>query len=37
MVEIEIKDGKILKADPETIIGHVSVPFPQWMAKMAYS
>jgi len=26
-----MKDGEILKADPEGIIGHVSVPFLKWM------
>jgi hypothetical protein len=26
-----MKDGKVLRKDPETVIGHVSVPFLKWM------
>ncbi|MBI5115763.1 hypothetical protein HZA56_04775 [Candidatus Poribacteria bacterium] len=30
-ISVELKDGEILKADPDGIIGHVSVPFLSWM------
>jgi hypothetical protein len=26
-----VKDGQILRREPEGIIGHVSVPFLKWM------
>jgi len=32
-----MKDGQLLTAEPEEIVGHVSVPFPEWMTKMAYA
>jgi hypothetical protein len=32
-----MKDGKLIAAEPAEIVGHVSVPFPEWMAKMAYA
>jgi hypothetical protein len=36
-IHVEMKDGKLVGSEPEGIVGHVSVPFPEWMAKMAYS
>ncbi|RJP14353.1 MAG: hypothetical protein C4520_21630 [Candidatus Abyssobacteria bacterium SURF_5] len=30
-IHVEVKDGQILKKQPEEIIGHVSVPFFSWM------
>ncbi|RJP71875.1 MAG: hypothetical protein C4532_06905 [Candidatus Abyssobacteria bacterium SURF_17] len=30
-IHVEMKDGKIINKKPEGIIGHVSVPFFQWM------
>jgi hypothetical protein len=32
-----MKDGKLVNADPTDVIGHVSVPFPEWMAKMPFA
>ncbi|MCP4756853.1 MAG: hypothetical protein GY866_38815 [Proteobacteria bacterium] len=30
-ITVEIRDGVVEKADPEGLIGHVSVPLPKWM------
>ncbi|MBT4262711.1 MAG: hypothetical protein HOD85_00750, partial [Deltaproteobacteria bacterium] len=34
---VEVKDGVIVLAEPDTIIGHVSVPFKGWIKDIAYS
>jgi hypothetical protein len=34
---VEIRDGEILNAEPEGIIGHVSVPFLKWMEDPGYA
>ncbi|MFO7963634.1 MAG: hypothetical protein R6U50_06925 [Desulfobacterales bacterium] len=36
-IHVEMKDGVLQDAQPAEIIGHVSVPFPEWMAKMPYA
>jgi hypothetical protein len=32
-----MRDGIIEKADPEGLIGHVSVPVSKWMSDVAYA
>jgi len=32
-----MKDGVIEKANPEGLIGHVSVPLSKWRADVAYA
>jgi hypothetical protein len=29
-MEVQIRDGEILKADPQEMIAHVAVPFWKW-------
>jgi hypothetical protein len=36
-VRVEVKDGRILKAEPEGIVAHVSVPFLKWRDNMAFA
>jgi len=30
-----MRDGEILEASPETIVGHVNVPFSRWFDNIA--
>jgi hypothetical protein len=32
-----MKDGEILNAEPDGIIGHVSVPFLKWMEDAGFA
>jgi hypothetical protein len=32
-----MKDGKILNAEPESIMGYTSVPFKDWFNDMPYT
>jgi hypothetical protein len=32
-----MKDGIVLKAEPESIVGHVSVPFWRWYENLGYA
>jgi hypothetical protein len=34
---VEIKDGKVLNAEPEGIVGYTSVPFKDWFKDLPYS
>jgi hypothetical protein len=36
-VHVEMKDGAILKAEPEGIMGYVSVPFRDWFNDLPYA
>jgi hypothetical protein len=36
-VQIEIQDGRIVKAVPEETLGYVAVPFSKWMARLPYA
>ena len=36
-ITIEMRDGVIEKADPEGLIGYVSVPFSKWRNDVAYA
>jgi hypothetical protein len=33
----EMKDGKVLNADPEGIMGYTSVPFRDWFNDLPYA
>jgi hypothetical protein len=35
-VSVEMKDGKILKAEPEGIAGYVALPSAKWLERIAY-
>jgi len=37
LITIEMRDGVIEKADPEKLIGHVSLPVSQWSRDIAYA
>ncbi len=32
-----MRDGSLLKKDPEEIIGYVAVPFPKWIEDIPYA
>jgi hypothetical protein len=34
---VEIRDGEVLKAEPEGLIGYVAVPFWKWFEDSAYA
>jgi len=34
---VEMHDGQILTAKPDTIMGYVSVPFARWMDRLPFS
>jgi hypothetical protein len=36
-ITIEMRDGVIEKADPEGIIGHVSLPVSKWAPDLGYA
>jgi len=36
-ITIEMRDGIIEKADPEGLIGHVSLPVSKWRRDVAYA
>ncbi|MEJ2697972.1 MAG: organomercurial lyase [Candidatus Sulfobium sp.] len=36
-MHLEMKDGVVLKADPEEIVGYVSVPFSKWMEHLPHA
>ena len=36
-IRIEMKDGKILGAEPETITGYTPVPFRKWFDDLPYA
>jgi len=36
-IHVEVQDGRILKADPESIVAHVAVPFLKWREDMAFA
>ena len=36
-IKVRMKDGEIVKTEPEGIIGHVSVPFLKWMENPGYA
>ena len=36
-ITIEMRDGIIEKADPEGLIGHVSLPVSKWWQDVAYA
>ena len=36
-VHLEMKDGALLKTDPEEICGYVSVPFSKWMERLPHA
>jgi hypothetical protein len=36
-VVLEMQDGQILKAQPQGIMGYVSVPFWKWFADIPYA
>ncbi len=36
-IELEMRDGEILKADPKGIMGYVAVPFWKWFADIPYA
>ena len=36
-IRVDVKDGKIEHEEPKGLIGHVSVPFGQWIFNMPYS
>lgn len=36
-MRVEVRDGVIILNEPDTIIGHVSVPFKEWRQDLAYS
>jgi hypothetical protein len=34
---VEVCDGVIEKVEPETVVGHVSIPIGQWIFNIPYS
>ncbi|MDP2855190.1 MAG: organomercurial lyase [Smithellaceae bacterium] len=36
-IHLEMRDGVILKADPEDVIGYVAVPFSNWMQDISFA
>jgi hypothetical protein len=36
-IRVEIKDGKVLNAEPKGIMGYTSVPFKDWFKDLPYS
>jgi hypothetical protein len=34
---VEIRDGVVLRAEPETIIAYVAVPFSKWRVDLPYA
>jgi hypothetical protein len=36
-MRVEIRDGQILRADPEGLLGYVAVPFWRWGENVPYA
>jgi hypothetical protein len=36
-MQIQIKDGALLKVDPQSLISYVAVPLKDWFRDTAYS
>ncbi|MEW5735539.1 MAG: organomercurial lyase [Thermodesulfobacteriota bacterium] len=36
-VRVTVKDGAIVSAEPEGLVGHVSVPIGRWVFNIPYS
>ncbi len=36
-LRVELRDGEVLLADPETIFGYVSLPFAKWRNNLPYT
>jgi hypothetical protein len=37
LIHVEIKDGDVLVAEPEDIVGYVAVPFWKWYEDLGYA
>jgi len=37
LVQLEIRDGVILMAEPQGIVGYVAVPFYEWYKDLGYA
>jgi hypothetical protein len=36
-IRVEIKDGTVITAEPEGIVGYVAVPFGKWFKDIPYA
>ncbi|MDH3296540.1 MAG: organomercurial lyase [Acidimicrobiia bacterium] len=36
-IHIEMRDGTVIAAEPEAIVGHVSVPFRRWAEQLPFA
>jgi hypothetical protein len=36
-IRVEIRDGVVLEAEPDGIVGQVAVPFREWYKEISYS
>jgi hypothetical protein len=36
-IRVEIKDGQILRAEPEGLLGYVAVPYRRWAENIPYA
>ncbi len=36
-IRVEMRDGVVLDAEPEGIVGHVAVPFWDWYKDISYA
>jgi hypothetical protein len=36
-MRVEIRDGKVLRTDPQGLVGYVAVPFWRWVENIPYA
>jgi hypothetical protein len=36
-IVVEMRDGKVLRAEPEGLVGYVAVPFWKWFGDIPYA
>jgi len=36
-IHIEMRDGTVIAAEPDTIVGHVAVPFRKWAEQLPFA